>query len=166
MTIRPLAPTDSIPELTALLHLAYGELAARGFRFHATFQDETVTLERANEGVCFVALDGGTLVGTIAARPPAPEDSCPFYREPGVWAFGQFAVHPEHQGAGLGRKLLSAVEEEARRQGAHTLALDTAEGAHDLIAMYERWGFVLVGHVDWRPFTNYLSVVMRKELGG
>jgi len=42
--------------------------------------------------------------------------------------------------------------------------LDTAEGAHHLIAMYESWGYRIAENVDWRPLTNYLSVVMVKDL--
>ena len=44
------------------------------------------------------------------------------------------------------------------------MALDTAAPAEALIAMYRAWGYETVGEVDWRPQTNYLSVVMRKAL--
>jgi hypothetical protein len=44
------------------------------------------------------------------------------------------------------------------------MALDTAAPAEALIALYSSWGYSLVGTCDWRPFTNYPSVVMAKEL--
>ena len=60
-------------------------------------------------------------------------------------------------------KLLDFVEARARESGARELALDTAVGAKHLIDMYLRKGYRLVDKVDW-PETNYLSVVMSKNL--
>jgi hypothetical protein len=44
------------------------------------------------------------------------------------------------------------------------MALDTSLPAHALIGLYERWGYRVVGRCDWRPDTNYESVVMAKDL--
>jgi hypothetical protein len=40
------------------------------------------------------------------------------------------------------------------------MMLDTAEPASGLIALYESWGYRIVGRADWRPNTNYESVLM------
>ena len=45
------------------------------------------------------------------------------------------------------------------------MGLDMAAPAANLIAMYERWGYHVVDQADWRPHTNYASVVMRKRSG-
>jgi hypothetical protein len=50
------------------------------------------------------------------------------------------------------------------RNGGKTMALDTAAPARALIAMYEAWGYKVVGACDWRPDTNYTSVVMSLAL--
>ena len=44
------------------------------------------------------------------------------------------------------------------------MALDTAQPATALIAMYESWGYRVVGECDWRPVTNYTSVLMARDL--
>jgi hypothetical protein len=44
------------------------------------------------------------------------------------------------------------------------MALHTAQPATTLIAMYQSWGYEVVGTCDWRPQTNYLSVLMSKSL--
>ncbi len=44
------------------------------------------------------------------------------------------------------------------------MALDTAAQAGGLISMYRRWGYEIVGEHDWRPHTNYLSVLMTRSL--
>lgn len=46
------------------------------------------------------------------------------------------------------------------------MGLDTAQPASTLIAMYESWGYRVVGECDWRPLTNYTSVVMSRQLVG
>lgn len=67
--IRELAPEDSISDLTRLLHQAYAQLADLGFRYKAVDQSDEVTLERARQGICLVARDGGgRLLGTVSLR--------------------------------------------------------------------------------------------------
>ena len=44
------------------------------------------------------------------------------------------------------------------------MALDTAAPAEGLIKMYRRWGYEIVGTRDWRPFTNYESLVLARLL--
>ncbi len=43
--------------------------------------------------------------------------------------------------------------------------MDTAQPAARLILRYEAWGYAVVGTCDWRPGTNYESVVMARSLG-
>lgn len=60
--------------------------------------------------------------------------------------------------------LLNRVESRAAQEGYLELALDTAESASHLIGLYERLGFRIVDSHDWRPGTNYSSVIMSKSL--
>jgi GNAT superfamily N-acetyltransferase len=161
--IRPYQPTDPIPEITALLHRAYGPLAGQGLRYLASHQDDKTTLERLTSGASFIALKGNIIVGTITVYGPDPGDEAPLYRREGVNHFGQFAVDPALQGAGLGKRLYQTAEDHCRANKVKTLALDTAETAGQLIETYQRWGFAVVDHVQW-DCTNYRSVIMAKEL--
>ena len=161
--IREFRDDDSIQRLTELLHAAYAPLAARGFRYLATHQDDSVTRDRLRSGISFVAELDGELVGTVTLRPPQKESSCAWYLQPGVWTFGQYAVRPDLQGQGLGRRMFDLVEDRARKEGAAELALDTADGAVELQRWYEELGFRPVQHVSWDD-TNYRSVVLSKPL--
>lgn len=60
--IRDLRESDSIGDLTALLHRAYKRLLDMGFRYKATTQTEQDTRERISGGVCLVAVLGGRIV--------------------------------------------------------------------------------------------------------
>ena len=161
--IRLLEPDDSIAEFTALVHAAYRPLGERGFRYWGTHQTEDDTRERVGSGICLVAESDGRLVGTVVLVPPDRSGPSPWFDRPEVARFNQFAVGPARKGTGLGSRLLSEVESRAAALGAAELALDTAEGATDLIAWYERRGYRLVDHVAWQG-TNYVSVVMSKRL--
>jgi len=162
--IRRLRPEDNLVELTRLIHAAYAARLAEGLRFVGTHQSEETTAERIAGGYAFVAIGDGRLIGTVTARPPMPKSSAPLYREPRTWSFSQLAVAPECQGRGLGRRLHDAAVELALQHGATTMALDTAAPAQRLIALYGTWGYRIVGRADWRPTTNYDSVLMARPI--
>jgi GNAT superfamily N-acetyltransferase len=161
--VRPLADSDSITELTQLLHRAYAQLADMGLKFVATHQDDETTKHRLKDAECYVAERDGRIVGTILLRPPGKSRGCDWYNRPDVAVFGQFGVEPSEQGQGIGGVLLDHVELRARETNAAELALDTAESAHHLIALYTKRGFRIVGNVKWEP-VNYRSVIMSKRL--
>jgi GNAT superfamily N-acetyltransferase len=161
--IRPLAAGDDIEAITHLLHRAYAGLAALGFKYYATHQSPDVTYERLHKGFPFVAERSGEIVATVTLYSSAPDARCEYYGRAGVYKFGQFGIEPSLQKSGLGSRMYARIEHEARARGAHFLALDTAEGAHHLIAWYTRLGFSVVELVQWEH-TNYRSVVMSKAL--
>ena len=160
--VRPVEAGDDIEQLTTLIHAAYAPQAAKGLRYWGTHQSVDDTRKRLASGQGFVAECEGRLVGTITTRPPQPESPAALYRDPHTWTICQFAVAPEMKGKGVGRALHDAALEHAANAGARTMALDTAAPAQGLIAMYGSWGYALAGEVDWRPHTNYLSVIMCK----
>lgn len=172
MNIRPLLPSDSLADLTRLLHVAYASLAAQGWNFTAVDQPVDVTRERLAGAQGFVAEQAGRFVGTVAVRGPKPAGETyiadpppPLYTTPGTAILSQLAVHPDCRGQGVGEQLLDAAEAWAREQGFAQLALDTAEPAIALRRRYERRGYTTVGSVQWQGKT-YESVLMCKPLTG
>lgn len=165
LIIRPLAESDSLEDLTELLHRAYGFLANMGLRFHATFQDVETTRHRVSTGQCFVAELAGKVIGTITYYEPNDHTGCEFYQRQGVCHLGQLAVEPEVQKQGIAGRLMRHAEEYARLRGMSEVALDTAEPATHLISWYERMGYRFICHHQW-DITNYRSVIMAKALVG
>jgi len=167
--IRPLAARDSFDALTRLLHQAYAPLAAAGMNFTAAAQTAEVTSRRAAEGQCFIAEHDGAIVGTVTVCGPYADgvapwaESVPWFRDRDTAHFHQFAVHPGLQGQGLGRRLVAACERWALQRGYRRMALDTAEPAAALRALYGRLGYADVGHVQWDG-KAYRSVIMQKSL--
>src|SRR5688572_17819847 len=90
--VRLIEKTDSFTTLTELLHRAYAQLAAMGFRYRATYQDVETTRERAGKGECYVAFQGARMVGTVLLVPPsARAPHCSWYDRDGVSIVSQFA---------------------------------------------------------------------------
>ncbi len=161
--IRALEPSDSLDELTALLHRSYQALAEMGLRYMATHQDVDVTRRRIEKGTCYVAEHDKRIIATIIYYPPLASRGSPWLERSGVAHAGQLAVEPEFQRHGTATKLMLHCEDIARDDGADELALDTAEDAKHLIEWYERLGYRFVEYADW-DVTNYRSVIMSKSL--
>lgn len=161
--IRRYNESDSAEELTQMLNSAYKPLADRGFRFLGSYQDVLKTKERIESGECYIGLLGDELIGTILYRSPAKAHGNDWFDQPFVSTFGQFAVKKEFQRAGIGGKLIEFAEQLAKRDAAKELALDTAEGADDLIAWYTKKGYRFVGYWKWE-ITNYRSVLFSKRI--
>lgn len=163
LVIRPYGTSDSIVELTHLIHDAYAGLARLGFRYVGTHQNEMITARRLGRGFPRVAFLDRRLVGTVTLFLSRPDSPVPWYRRPDVVYFGQFGVTPSLQKSGIGTALLRAIEQHARDRGAVELGCDTAEGAEHLRRWYDKEGFRFIDYTQW-PITNYRSVVLSKTL--
>lgn len=171
ISVRRLAPSDSISELTKLLHRAYAKQVEMGLKPLAGRQDDAKTLERVSHGECYVAVhsgakgDAGTqkLVGAILFHEEEDAEGPPHFRNPDVASFSQFAVDPDYQGMGIGQMLLSVVEDRAKETGAKHLGLSMAEPDTDLMKFYMKRGYSFVEHWQW-PYTNYRSAILTKTL--
>ena len=83
-------------------------------------------------GVLLVVADAaGEVVGTAAVR----------LLEPGVGELKRMWLRPASQGAGLGRRLMDACLDEARRLGFRALRLDTQAKMEAAVHLYRAYGF-------------------------
>jgi GNAT superfamily N-acetyltransferase len=173
ISIRALAPTDCLNELTALLHKAYASLGAQGWNFTGVDQSVEVTAKRVATGHCLVARQGGAMggamVGTVMVRGPYRPGvdawylDTPWYTRADTAILSQFAVNPQCQGQGLGARLMQAAEAWAAAQGMAHVALDTARPAEHLQRRYAASGYVPMCEIQWEG-KNYASVLMVKTL--
>ena len=162
--IRPLEDSDSITDLTDLLHRAYKPLLDMGLRYWATHQTEADTRKRISGGTCLVAVKDGRVIGTVSYRRRASWDGSPWIERPEVATVGQFAVEPDLQKKGIGSALMFEVEKLAASEGATELALSTAEPATHLIAYYTKRGYRFIEHTDATLPQGYRSVILSKAL--
>lgn len=180
LTTRRLAPTDSISEVTKLLHRAYAKQVAMGLKPLAGRQDDATTRQRVFSGECYVTIhhvpmpdiddpEGIStrtqhkIVGTILYHEVEEAEGPPWFHRADIAWFSQLAVDTDYQGQGIGQMLLDVVEQRARRDGAAELALSMAEPDTDLMNFYVRRGYRIVEYWQW-PYTNYRSAIMSKPV--
>lgn len=163
MIVRRFQESDSVEELTLLLHRAYADHAAAGRIFFPSYQSTEDTRHRLGKGECWVATDeDGALAGTVTVT--GCHDTPDGYPAPaGAGSFWQLAVDPARRGAGLGQRLLALAETRVAALGASHVVIDTSSSADDLLSWYRRRGYAPAGTWRW-GVTNYDSVVLVKEL--
>jgi ribosomal protein S18 acetylase RimI-like enzyme len=91
------------------------------------------------ERTLLVAEDADGIVGTVQLITHMPEN------QPHRADVAKLLVHRRARGAGIGQKLMEAVEDAARAQGRRVLVLDTASDTAQ--RLYERLGWQRVGVV-------------------
>jgi RimJ/RimL family protein N-acetyltransferase len=99
------------------------------------FFDERVTPENV-----LVALEDGVVAGYVHLKPASR-----FASSNHVLTVGGIAVDPARQGRGVGRRLIEAAIEEARRRGARRLTLRVFSPNARARRLYEGSGFVVEG---------------------
>lgn len=106
---------------------------------------------KAASEIGYIAIDGEQLAGCIFCR-----------IEPGSLYVGKLAVLPSAQGRGLGRRLLTYAEAEARKQGLAILRLETRIELVDNHATFAAWGFTKTAENRHPGFDRTTSIEMRK----
>ena len=154
--------SDSVEQLTLLLHRAYADHTAAGRVFFASYQSPQDTQHRLSKGEYWVAMNGNALVGTVTVS--APHTTPAGYPAPaGGGSFWQLAVEPSQRGTGLGQRLLLWQSHRIAALGSTQVVIDTSSQATDLVDLYRRHGYALIGTWRW-DVTNYDSVVLMKNL--
>lgn len=108
--------------------------------------------EGLHDGTLHVAELDGQIAGTVMYL----RTQCEPYQTVGwqlpfdvpVIALHILAVHPKHQGQGVGRALMDYAETLARETGALAVRLDTHEGNIPACRLYESCGYSMRGLVD------------------
>jgi GNAT superfamily N-acetyltransferase len=132
ITIQP-APVDA-PEAVALVRAYLTEMVDRyhGRPMPASVVDEALADEPADDvALLLVAYRGQTAVGCVGLRRAGD----------GTGEITKMYVSPRARRLGIGRRLLSAVEQAAREQGLRMLRLDTRTDLVEARAMYAADGY-------------------------
>jgi GNAT superfamily N-acetyltransferase len=156
--VRLAGPAD-IDELVRVTNAAYRveDFFVDGDRTNASDVRSRMDLS----GAAFLVVDG-TERGSIAAAVHVQVDR-------GHGHFGLLAVDPVHQGKGLGRLLVEAVERHCRDHGCHELTMDFVNLREELPGFYQHLGFTVTGETAPMPANERLKrpahlVAMRKPL--
>jgi ribosomal protein S18 acetylase RimI-like enzyme len=96
-----------------------------------------------------LALQGDEAIGLVAAYRDEQDGS--LYHVIAMW------VAPEHRGRGLGRTLLSTIEDWIVAAGGSSVQLDVADTANEAASLYESSGYTPDGHLSPSPHTQGIT---------
>lgn len=143
------ATQDDVASLQPFVHAAYrGDTARRGWTHEADLLDgqriDGLALSAmidALDHVILIAEQQGELVGCVQVNGKGN----------GLAYLGMLSVDPERQGGGIGRRLITAAEAEARSTFKATrMEMTVIVQRTELIAWYARCGYLPTG--ETRPF--------------
>ena len=149
LTFRPATLTD-IPALIALVTSAYrGDASKQGWTTEADLLDgqridaEALRhdIERTDSRI-LLALENGEV---LACAHVAIEDATGY--------FGMFAVSPDQQGSGVGKRMMAEAERLVREDwGLPGMRMTVIDIRDELIAFYERRGYARTGRKKPFPY--------------
>ncbi len=183
MQIRALLPDDEATAHAAAAVVVAAFAGSWPYDFDSALEDVQASLQPGH--ISLVAMDDdGEVVGWIAA--------IPHYGEPPRatgWELHPLAVHPRHQGRGVGRALVAELERQVVAQGAVTLFVETDDvdnsttlGGVDLYddpfthlrtirnlkrhpyEFYQKCGFVLTGVIPDANGVGKPDILLAKRL--
>jgi ribosomal protein S18 acetylase RimI-like enzyme len=138
--VRPLLPEE---------HGEGGKATALAYRgssvsSNADYLDRVADVAtRARHALVLGALDGDRVVGTVTVeldgRIPGGHPRPPL--APGQAHVRMLGVHPGERRRGIGRALMDAAVDEARRAGKRRITLETTEAMEPAQRLYESMGF-------------------------
>ena len=164
------AKLTHIPIITSLINRSYrGDSSRAGWTTEADLLsgqriDEAGLIQLVNDpdSLILIAHSEESILATIHA-----------HRENKSVHFGLFAVEPSLQGGGIGKELLAYAESEAiHKWGVNTAIIEVITHRSELIAYYERRGYVRTGEMIafpesdlWDKLANNLVLeVLAKDL--
>lgn len=141
------AVVEDAPALDRLVNSAYrGDSSRQGWTTEADLLDGTRTDAAAiaeliqTEGTTLLKyVEGNEILGCVELR-----------NQNGKLYLGMLTVKPHLQGKGIGKELLKAAEEEARKQTCSAIYMTVISVRKELIEWYVRHGYQLTG--EKKPF--------------
>lgn len=162
------AVPDDVPAIHALVEASYrGDESRRGWTTEADLIDGRRT--EASEVARLVSGPGTRMLVGVSvpdAEPDGEPDGgpdggpdgeivacCALERRPGGAAYlGMFAVRPQLQGRGTGRRLVARAEEVAASWGCARVVMHVIRQRTELLAWYARIGYLPTGETEPFPY--------------
>ena len=156
-----IATLADVPALNKLVNSAYrGDSSRKGWTTEADLLDGTRTDEKAikeffskPDSTILKYLEGEKIIGCVR-----------LVKHGNQLYLGMFAVDPTIQNKGIGKKMLLAAEEEARKQNCKSIDMTVISVRTELINWYKRNGYVELGEKKPMVFDNPSGGIPKKDL--
>lgn len=154
LVLRAAMPADA-PAIAATIAAAFAQYRGRLVPESGAFREtaEAIAGELAKESGAIVAERNGVVVGCVMTSPLD-----------GDLYFGRLSVRPEARGLGLAKRLIAAVEDEARRRGLPGVRLGVRIALPDNQRLFQSLGYREISREAHPGFDHPTSINMRKPL--
>jgi putative acetyltransferase len=143
--------SDDVRRLVAALNETALRLTPREFTHHLTVEQMA-----GPDMTVFVAREDGKAIAMGSLR-----------RHPGgVGEIKRMYTMPEHQGQGIGKRILGEIEALARREGLTSLALETGNNFDAALQLYRGAGFQSCGPLLEYPATPFTAFFQKSLTAG
>jgi len=151
------ATKKDIPELVELLNSAYrGEESKKGWTHEAHLVAGDV---RTDAHDLSELMDSPGAVFLKYTNDQGKLEGCVFLHKKGQRLyFGMLSVSPLTQAKGIGKELMSAAEDHARKENCDHIFMKVISLRHELISWYERKGFKKTGQTEPFPTDTKFGV--------
>lgn len=139
---------------------AYASIRELDIHFSAATATREEAIKHISENQVYVLEENGTFISTVSIRLPWGPNHSPLV----LPHIGWFATNPAYKRQGIGKKVLSWLEEEILKKQlrAPAVTLGTADNHPWLKEMYEKSGFEEIGQKDLGK--GHLTIYLRKIL--
>ncbi len=163
------ATVRDVDAVAAIYRACTAALLARGIRQWDDHYPVRATAAAAvARGDLFLIVDGDATIGAVTLNDvAAAEYAAIAWRAPEpALIVHALVIDPARQGGGVGRAAMACCEGFARDRGFASVRLDAYPGNPAAIALYERLGYALRGHVHfgWKPAGHEQYAVYEKRL--
>jgi ribosomal protein S18 acetylase RimI-like enzyme len=127
-----------------------GMLAAGIEQWDEQYPGEDILESDIKSGCMYVCCLSGAVVSAMAFneyQDPEYEDVAWQYRQGKTGVIHRVCVHPDAQGKGVAKQMISFMEDRARGMGYACIRLDTFSGNAPALALYRSLGYTYVGDV-------------------
>jgi ribosomal protein S18 acetylase RimI-like enzyme len=131
ITVARWSSPDRLDDIMAMVHLAFAHFTPPSGVMKETAAD---LAQRQRDGFVLVAMEGGDFIGSVFC---AEKD--------GALYLTRMATRPDWQKRGIGRTLVQAAEDEARRARMSKLLLRVRQTLPENLAYFRKLGFVVIG---------------------
>ncbi len=157
MSVRIERVSDKFSDWGGLLQLLHAAFASQEDRIDPPSSlhrlDPELIAEKAAQEQLFLAIDRDTLLGCVFVK-----------MMPAAMYVGKLAVSPEHQGQGIGRRLMQMVEDFACLNGRSRLELETRIELTENHETFAALGYVKVAEHAHEGYGRTTFITMRKIL--
>lgn len=155
------AVAADVPALVDLVNSSYrGDSSRQGWTTEADFLDG----QRVDPDIMAELLGRTNTLVLVGESEGEVVTCCELQRSVNGAYFGMFSVRPDLQGAGLGRVVLAEAERTAAREwGCRLMRMKVLKQRPELIAWYERRGYVSTGKTEPFPYGDAVFGLPKRD---